>query len=133
MESKPQLQFAAPVFMVDDVVGTSEWYREAMGFKVRFASADHGFGIVERDNIEIHLMKATKAGARNSVTAAQEHGGDLYVFVRNADEMYAELQAHNVELLEEPQDHFYGMRDFRARDLNGYVIGFGHSLPREQR
>jgi uncharacterized glyoxalase superfamily protein PhnB len=128
MEAKPQFQFAAPVFLVDDVVKTSGWYRDAMGFRVRFASADHGFGIVNRDHLEIHLMRATIKGARNSVTAAREHGGDLYVFVSDADEVYAELKRNGVELLEEPADQFYGMRDFRARDVNGYVIGFGHAV-----
>jgi uncharacterized glyoxalase superfamily protein PhnB len=128
MEEKPQFQFVAPVFLVDSVVETAKWYEEKMAFKVRFASEDHGFAIVERDHLEIHLMRGTRAGARNSVTACQEHGGDIYVFVRNTDEVCAELKENGVELLEEPADQFYGMRDFRARDLNGYVIGFGHAV-----
>ena len=128
MDQPAQFQFAAPVFLVDDVVQTADWYRDFMGFRIRFASADHGFGIVDRDNIEVHLMRASTPGARNSVTAIKENGGDLYVFVRDADELYEEYKAKGVEMLEDPADQFYGMRDFRVRDLNGYVIGFGHSV-----
>ena len=44
------------------------------------------------------------------------------------DELCAAQRANGVEIVEEPGDRPYGLRDYLARDLNGYRLGFGHYI-----
>jgi hypothetical protein len=48
--------------------------------------------------------------------------------VGNADELYAYHNANGLEIVEALGDRPYGLRDYRVRDLHGYVLGFGHQL-----
>jgi hypothetical protein len=52
----------------------------------------------------------------------------VYFVVGNADELFEAQRANGVEIVEEPGDRPYGLRDYRARDLNGYRLGFGHYI-----
>lgn len=47
---------ATPAFPVRDVPSTVAFYRDSLGFDVRHVEG--GFGIVRRDEIELHLWEA---------------------------------------------------------------------------
>jgi hypothetical protein len=55
-------------------------------------------------------------------------GVALYFVIGNADELFAFHQAQGVEVVQPLTDQEYGLRDYRIRDLNGYLLGFGHHL-----
>ncbi len=51
--------------------------------------------------------------------------GSAYVYVKNADALYAELQAKGANLQGEPVSYPWGLRDFGVLDLEGNRIRFG--------
>jgi len=52
----------------------------------------------------------------------------VYFVVGNADDLYEFQRANGVEIVQEPGDREYGIRDYRVRDLDGYELAFGHHL-----
>ena len=55
-------------------------------------------------------------------------GVEVYFRVGNADELYEFQRASGVEIVVEPGDREYGLRDYRVRDLHGYELSFGHYI-----
>jgi len=60
--------------------------------------------------------------------APNPKGCSVYFVVGNADELCECQRANGVEIIAEPGDRPYGLRDYRIRDLHGYELGFGHHL-----
>ena len=53
---------------------------------------------------------------------------DLYVYVENVDDLYRSLK-DRVEIVEDPHDTFYGMREFIIRDVNRFWLTFAQFAP----
>jgi uncharacterized glyoxalase superfamily protein PhnB len=62
------------------------------------------------------------AAARTKRLAGQ---GGLCIFVRDVDQLYAEVSARGARLLNRPEDRDYGMRDFDVVDADGNQLTFG--------
>jgi len=100
---------------VPDVRATVAWY-ESIGFKV-VATYGHetgdnfSFAIVSFGDSEVMFNTNGKPSDewRREV--------DLYVYTDNVDELYETLK-DRVDVVEGPQDKFYGMREVIIRDLN---------------
>ena len=59
---------------------------------------------------------------------------DAYVWVHDADTLFAEFKANGVQIVYGPEDRtFYGNREFAIRDLDGYVIAFAHDIAAKAR
>ncbi len=52
--------------------------------------------------------------------------GSVVFLVGDADKLYAFHTANGVEIIKEIDDRPYGIRDYTIRDLNGYLLVFGH-------
>lgn len=129
--SKPQWSIA-PYFLVSDVVASANFYRDQLGFRYdRFWGEPPCFCMVRRAGIVIMLSQVSGALVRpNSSASAAEHGGawDAYVWVDDADALFAEFQAKGVNIPRGICDQEYGCRDFDILDCNGYRLCFGHDL-----
>ena len=120
----------APYFLVDDVVVTANYYRDKLGFKYeRFFGDPPSFCMVERGGIVIMLACLDKPGAVRPNSLVDREGGawDAYIWVHDADALYAEFQSKGVKIAREIFDQPYGCRDFDIEDLNGYRLCFGHN------
>ncbi len=107
------------VLAVPDVLAAATFYATTLGFKVAFTWGDPpSYAGVNIGNVQIFLQRGE----------ASPKGCEVYFVVGNADELYAFHRANGVEILVEPGDRDYGLRDYRVRDLNGYNISFGHHL-----
>ena len=53
---------------------------------------------------------------------------DAYFWVNNADALHAEYQSAGADVVCDPEDRAYGMREFLVRDLDGHVLAFGHNV-----
>jgi uncharacterized glyoxalase superfamily protein PhnB len=113
-----------PVFLVDDVVMTVEFYRDAMGFDVDFVYGEPPiYASVSRNDAIFNFTKSEPAGRRNSVASAGTGNGvDAYVVVSDIDDVYEELKGHGVSIVAEIESHDYGMREFQIEDCNRYRI-----------
>jgi uncharacterized glyoxalase superfamily protein PhnB len=52
---------------------------------------------------------------------------DLYITNENVDELYQRLK-DRVQVVEDPHDTLYSMREFIIRDFNGFWITFGQPI-----
>jgi uncharacterized glyoxalase superfamily protein PhnB len=116
------LRAAAPVFVVEDVMRSVDYYRNALGFRIEFTHGEPAaYAGVERDNVAVHLQ-----AARDSKRKAGQSA--MYVFVADVDALYHELRTRHARIANEPRDYPYGMRDFDVRDLDGNALCFGMEL-----
>jgi predicted enzyme related to lactoylglutathione lyase len=121
----------APYFIVEDVVTTANFYAERMGFRFdRFWGDPPAFCMVKRGGIIIMLSQlATKAGMRpNRLADPKGEAWDAYVWVDDADSLYAEFTNTGVKIPRGICDQPYGNRDFEVEDCNGYRLCFGSDI-----
>ena len=121
----------APYFVVDDVVATANYYRDKLGFAYeRFWNEPPSFCMVFRNGVVIMLAQLEKQGAMRPNHRVDPEGGawDAYVWVDDADALYAELKAKGVKIARDICDQPYRCRDFDVEDCNGYRLCFGHDL-----
>ena len=115
------------VLLVSDVAATVTYYRDVLGFHVDF---EHG-------SPPIHAR--VSSGDREGPSAARirfERSTTpvvtscyLYVHVgQKLDELFATYRDRGVEIIGEPRDRPWGLRQFEIRDCNGYVLTFAAEL-----
>jgi uncharacterized glyoxalase superfamily protein PhnB len=136
----------APMFLIDDVARTAEWYRDALGFDIgEYFREDHDhdehgndialpdgtpgeavFVILSRDGHRLMLGKTIERGRGVfSNIDFKEHSGDVYFWCEGVDEIFAGAKAAGARVLLAPETQFYGMREFRMKDCDGRVLTFG--------
>ncbi|TKR30715.1 hypothetical protein FCE95_11485 [Luteimonas gilva] len=113
-----------PMIHVPDVRATVAWY-ESIGFYLAAANEDCG----EMDWASMTYGDGRvmfSAAGRASDAARREV--DLYVYSDDIDALRSRLDGR-AEIVEEPHDTFYGMREFIVRDCNRFWVTFGQQLP----
>jgi uncharacterized glyoxalase superfamily protein PhnB len=95
-----------------EVIRTNEEDGELIWAKLRF------------QNSELKLSAGGKASAE------ERREVDLYITTENIDEIFQRLN-HQVQIVEEPHDTFYGMREFILRDCNRFWIALGQPMKAE--
>jgi predicted enzyme related to lactoylglutathione lyase len=117
--STPALIGSATVFVVQDLARSLEQYRDVFGFRVGFTYGEPAsYAVLERDEVAIHLLAASQ-------TKRLPGQGGIYVFTRDVDAVYSELQSRGARIPQEPKTYPYGMRDFDMTDLDGNHMSFG--------
>lgn len=121
-----------PVLGVADVRRTAEYYRDVLGFSLDptdgiFAPSDGNpggaYGIVRRDCIEVHFQFRKGAPPEGVRRSGEEC--DIYLRVPDVQTVYAELERPGARLEGPPRTAFYGLREIRVIDVNGYRLTFG--------
>jgi catechol 2,3-dioxygenase-like lactoylglutathione lyase family enzyme len=124
--------YIAPYFLVDDVVATANWYRDALGFRYeRFWGDPPAFCMVTRAGIVIMLSQHGGTGLmrpNHEAEGGESDAWDAYVWVDDADALVAEYRSKGVTIARDICDQPYGCRDFDVEDVNGYRLCFGHDL-----
>ena len=104
---------------VSDVLAAAEFYTKKLGFKLAFTwGVPLSMAGVNLGNVQIFLEQGTP----------NPDGCSVYFVVSNADDLYEFQRSNGVEVVQEPGDREYGLRDYRVRDLHGYLLGFGQHL-----
>lgn len=121
----------APYFIVDDVIGTANYYRDKLGFAYdRFWGEPPAFCMVHRRGVTIMLSQLEEQGRMSPNRSADPEEGawDAYIWVHDSDALYAEFKAKGVKIARDICDQHYGCRDFDVEDCNGYRLCFGKPL-----
>lgn len=110
---------------VPDVRATVDWYQQ-IGFEVRATYEDGtatglSFAIMKFGESEVMFNQGGQTSDRHRREV------DLYLETQNVDELYQGLK-DRVDVVEKPNDKFYGMREFIIRDLNRFWVTFGQQL-----
>ena len=110
----PMMLKALPELPFDDVGAAVAYYRDVLGFRINYQQ--HDLGVMDRDNITVLLIART--GRHAGI-------GSAYVYVEDADALYAELRAKGANVQGEPVSYPWGLRDFGVVDLERNQIRFG--------
>lgn len=113
-----QFYQASAVLHVSDPKASAQHYVDRFGFTCDFVMPDNGYAVVWRENAALHFAK------RDS----QTQNAHLFLWVADADALYAEFKRRGAELGEEPKTQPYGIREFYARDGNGVLLVFGQDV-----
>lgn len=129
----------APMFLVDDVARTAEWYRDRLGFEIgEFFRQHHYHGehppdgmgepvfvILGRNGQRLMLGKTMSAGEGvRSNTDAKQWSCDAYFWVEGIAALHAQCRSAGAKpgALEETP---YGLAEFKVRDCDGHALTFG--------
>jgi len=129
-----QLLGIAPYFLVRDVVKAAEYYRDALGFEIpRFWGEPPVFCMPERDGVVVMLSQTCDASViRPNAKARGDESWDSYIWVKDADALYAEVEPRGAIVAYGPMlKDEYGNREFGVRDLDGYLIAFGSTAEKK--
>lgn len=104
---------------VADIAAAVEFYTRKLGFTLAFTWGDPpSMAGVNLGNVQMFLERGTPNPA----------GCSVFFVVSQADALFEFQRANGVEVVEPIGDRHYGLRDYRIRDLNGYLLGFGQHL-----
>jgi catechol 2,3-dioxygenase-like lactoylglutathione lyase family enzyme len=107
------------VLAVDDIPAAIDFYVKKLGFRLAFTDGEPpAFAGVNLGNMQMFLRKG----------AADPKGCSVYFLVGDADVLYEFHRANGVEISEEIDDRYYGIRDYGVRDQSGYHLSFGHHI-----
>jgi len=116
-----------PVFFTTDIPGTLDHYKDELGFECLGTWGDPPtFATVGRDEHTIHFRCAEPPTANPDKYG--EELLDAYLYVDDADSLYAEYASKGVEFLREVANMPWGMREFVVRDCDGRLLAFGSRL-----
>ena len=110
-----------PGVKVPDVAAAVEFYTTRLGFSPGFTWPEDGpvtMAGVNLGEVQVFLEQGSPPPV----------GFSIFFVVGNADELYDEQRARGVEMLCEPDDRPYGLRDYAARDPYGNRLSFGHYI-----
>ena len=126
MKTRSKLTGIAPQFVVPDVVGTAEFYREKLGFELLGYFADPPvYAMVRRDNAEVHFGKADSERIQINETVRKGLGTDAYIFVSDVNALYEEFVERGVQIVEGPIKRIYNCTEITIKDCNGFQLVFG--------
>jgi uncharacterized glyoxalase superfamily protein PhnB len=148
--SKATVTGVAPMFLVDDVARTAEWYRDVLGFEIGDYYREHhhphdegdeahthdelGLGepvfvILHRDGHRLMLGKTVERG--HGVLSNRDFKNfscDAYFWAQNVDALHTQAKAGGGTIVWGLDDQPYGLREFQIKDCDGRVITFGGPL-----
>ena len=114
-----------PILAVHDVQATAAWYVQKLGFRIGFLYGDppsHGAVVSNEFTPEGAKIQLTRI-AQDVPLQPQTM---LYIFTGPAiDELYALYRKRDVTIDRVIETMPWGNREFRIKDINGYLIRFG--------
>ena len=114
----------APQFFTTDLQSTLAYYANQLGFECLGTwQAPPVYAIVARDEHRIHF-RCAEPPAPNPDKYADELL-DAYLFVEDADALFAEYDTRGVEITRGLANTPWGLREFVVKDCDGRLLAFG--------
>ena len=89
--------------------------------------------MVRRQDFTI-MLKAIPDQSRIRPNGAANEIWDAYLWVEDADALYAEFKSRGAAIRYPPEDRlYYGNREFAVSDPDGYVVAFAHDIEAKKR
>jgi uncharacterized glyoxalase superfamily protein PhnB len=116
-----------PLFFTANIRATLAYYKDKLGFECLSTWMDPPvYAIVARDQQAIHFRCA--APPTPNPEKYEEELLDAYLFVEDADALYAEYAARGVEFTRTLADTEWNCREFVVKDCDGRLLAFGANL-----
>jgi len=129
-EGKPEVLRTHPQIPVTDVQRSVAFYRDGLGFEVRYLYGEPPFyGLVERDGAGLNLRHVDALPFERGVREAHDLLAATLV-VRNLRPLFEEFERAGLPLHQGWREQPWGACDFVVRDPDGNLIHFA-SRPQE--
>ena len=116
-----------PLFFSTDFQRTLSYYKDKLGFECLGTWMDPPvYAIVARDRHAIHFRCAEPPTANPD--KYPEELLDAYLYVDDADALYAEYAAKGVEFVRELGNMPWNSREFVVKDCDGRLLAFGANV-----
>ena len=116
-----------PLFFTMNIPATLAYYRDKLGFECLGTWQDPPvYAIMARDQHVIHFRCAEPPSPNPD--KYPDELLDAYVFVDDADALYAEYAAQDVEFTRRPANMPWGCREFVIKDCDGRLLAFGANV-----
>jgi uncharacterized glyoxalase superfamily protein PhnB len=116
-----------PVFFTTDIPATVAWYADKLGFACLGTWQDPPvYAITARDRRAIHFRCA--APPTPNPEKDPEELLDAYIYVEDADALYAEYAAKGVAFARGLGDMPWRSREFVVKDCDGRLLAFGSDI-----
>lgn len=117
----------APQFFTTDIANTLAYYKDKLGFDCLGTWQDPPvYAIVARDEQAIHFRCAEPPAANPD--KYEDELLDAYLFIEDADTLYAEDAARGVEFIRHLANMPWKSREFVVKDCDGRLLAFGANL-----
>jgi uncharacterized glyoxalase superfamily protein PhnB len=118
------IRLIAPQFFTTDIPATLAYYQDKLGFACVSTWHDPPvYAIVARDQYAIHF-RCAEPPTPNPDKYSDELL-DAYLFVEDADALYAEYAARGVEFTRHLANTPWNLREFVVKDCDGRLLAFG--------
>ncbi len=136
-EAHGVLKAITPLFIVDNLQATIDFYKSKLGFHVLYKGGDELSGdfwaFVGRDQVMISLKAiAPDVHPQPNPSRHPYARWDAYVLTSDPDALYQEFVDRGVAMHRELANTNDGLRAFEIADNNGYVLCFGRPLEKNR-
>ena len=126
---KAKLAAISPFFPVTNMDETVAFYRDKLGFEVRFRPPDSPwFAILGREGAQIFFKEEGGISPVPNYTRHEHLRWDAFIYVADPDALAVEFSSQGVKFTKPLKDTTDGLRGFELADPNGYIIFFGRPL-----
>lgn len=116
-----------PLFFSLNIPATLAYYKDKLGFECLGTWQDPPvYAMIARDNQAIHIRCAEPPTANPG--KYEDELLDAYLFVDDADALYAEYAAQGVEFTRPLANMPWKTREFVVKDCDGRLLAFGANL-----
>ena len=133
-DATSKVRSIAPVFLVSDVKRSATYYSESLGFTYeRFWGDPPSAVMVKRDNQLFMLNEHSHGGGPGDTNPNGKRTGhgndwDAYVWADDVNALFKEFALNGADIVQQPVDQTWGMREIVVRDPDGYHICFGSDI-----
>ena len=120
--SKAKLTGIAPIMVVHNVLRTSSFYVDRLGFSlIALAGAPPVYAMVERDGIQIHFT-VSDGEKININKELRLTAYDIILWIPDIHAFYNEVRQQGLHITEEIVRRSYGNMEFVIEDIDGHRI-----------
>ena len=117
----------APLFFAMDIPATLAYYKDKLGFECLGTWQDPPvYAMIARDDQAIHIRCAAPPTSNPEKYADELL--DAYIFIEDADALYAEYAARGVEFTRGISNMPWQSREFVVKNCDGRLLAFGANL-----
>jgi uncharacterized glyoxalase superfamily protein PhnB len=124
------MQRITPYLLYEDCAGALEFLTKAFGFEESLRYEDHG--TINHAEMRVGGDSSIMMGNPGKDFEGPKRGGypgsQVYIYVDDVDAHFERAKAAGAEIVNEPEDQFYGDRCYNAKDPEGHRWTFARQV-----
>lgn len=122
----PRIVDSRCVLAVRDLKESTQFYLDVLGFRRDFSDGSDGWSFLSRDRFKVMLGECPE---EKPASELGDHSYIVYLTVEGLDQLHQELSARGAQVISEPENQPWGLREFSIRTPDGHRIRFGEPTP----